>query len=42
MLASHLARSVWFQIAGHALDRGVELDPNTPIEDLILAALRGD
>ena len=42
VLAAHLTRSVWFQIDGHARDRGVELDPSTPIEDLILAAVRGD
>ncbi|MFL6109720.1 MAG: TetR/AcrR family transcriptional regulator [Marmoricola sp.] len=42
VLAVHLSRSVWFQIDGHARDRGVVLDPSTPIEDLILAALRGD
>lgn len=42
VLAAHLARSVWFQIDGHARDRGVELDPKTSLDALILGALRGD
>lgn len=39
VLAVHLARSVWFQIDGHARDRGVVLDPKTPLDELISAAL---
>lgn len=42
VLSAHLSRSVWFQIDGHARDRGVELDPETPLEELILASLRTD
>ncbi|MET3963652.1 AcrR family transcriptional regulator [Marmoricola sp. OAE513] len=42
VLANHLARSVWFQIEGHARDRGAVLDPNLSLDDLILGALRGD
>lgn len=42
VLAEHLKRSVWFQISGHARDRGVELDPNTSLDELIMGSLRGD
>lgn len=42
VLAAHLARSVWFQIDGHARDRGVELDPQTSLDALILGAIRSD
>jgi AcrR family transcriptional regulator len=42
VLAVLLSRSVWFQIDGHARDRGIELDPTTPLDDLILGALRGE
>lgn len=42
VLAAHLARSVWFQIAGHASDRGAVLDPKLSLDDLILGAIRGD
>ncbi len=34
VLAAHLARSVWFQLDGHARDRGIELDPDTPLDAL--------
>lgn len=40
VLAVHLARSVWFQIDGHARDRGVVIDPETSLDDLILASVR--
>jgi AcrR family transcriptional regulator len=40
VLAVHLSRSVWFQIDGHARDRGVVLDPAASLDELILAALR--
>lgn len=40
VLAAHLARSVWFQIDGHARDRGVVIDPATSLDDLILASVR--
>lgn len=42
VLAQHLARSVWFQIAGHARDRGVTLDPDMALEELVLASARAD
>jgi AcrR family transcriptional regulator len=42
VLAAHLARSVWFQIDGHARDRGVVLDPQTSLDDLILGSVRAD
>ncbi|MGO4258581.1 TetR/AcrR family transcriptional regulator [Marmoricola sp. RAF53] len=42
VLAQHLTRSVWFQIDGHARDRGVVLDPKTSLDDLILGSLRAD
>lgn len=42
VLAAHLARSVWFQIDGHARDRGITIDPGTSLDDLILAAVRSD
>lgn len=42
VLAAHLTRSVWFQIDGHARDRGVVLDPKASLDALILAALRPD
>ncbi|MBO9521279.1 MAG: TetR/AcrR family transcriptional regulator [Nocardioidaceae bacterium] len=35
VLAVHLARSVWFQIDGHARDRGVTLDPQASLDELI-------
>ncbi len=40
VLAAHLARSVWFQIDGHARDRGIVIDPATSLDDLILASVR--
>lgn len=40
VLAVHLARSVWFQIDGHARDRGITIDPATSLDDLILASVR--
>lgn len=40
VLAAHLARSVWFQIDGHARDRGVVIDPATSLDELILASVR--
>jgi len=33
-LAKFIARSVWFQIDGHARDRGIELDPEVDITEL--------
>lgn len=42
VLAAYLARSVWFQISGHARDRGVELDPDLSLDELILGAVRAD
>jgi AcrR family transcriptional regulator len=42
VLAVHLTRSVWFQIDGHARDRGIVLDPKASLDDLIMSALRGD
>jgi len=42
VLAAHLARSVWFQIDGHARDRGIVIDPETSLDELILAAVRND
>ncbi|MCZ4499743.1 MAG: hypothetical protein JWQ74_2296 [Marmoricola sp.] len=42
VVAEHLTRSVWFQIDGHARDRGIELDPTISLDDLILASLRSD
>ncbi|MCX6395247.1 MAG: helix-turn-helix domain containing protein [Propionibacteriales bacterium] len=40
VLAAHLARSVWFQIEGHARDRGAELDPDLSLDELILGSIR--
>jgi AcrR family transcriptional regulator len=34
--ADHVARSIWIQLDGHARDRGVELDGETPLDDLLL------
>lgn len=42
VLAAHLARSVWFQIDGHARDRGAVLDPDRSLDDLIAGATRTD
>jgi AcrR family transcriptional regulator len=42
VLAHHLTRSVWFQIDGHARDRGIVLDPKASLDDLLQAALRGE
>lgn len=42
VLAAHLARSVWFQIDGHARDRGIVIDPATSLDDLILGAVTAD
>lgn len=42
VLAAHLTRSVWFQIEGHARDRGIVIDPKTSLDDLILGAVRDD
>ncbi|WP_148046070.1 TetR/AcrR family transcriptional regulator [Nocardioides marmoriginsengisoli] len=42
VIAAHLSRSVWFQLDGHARDRGAVLDPTAALDDLILGALRGD
>jgi AcrR family transcriptional regulator len=42
VLAAHLARSVWFQIEGHARDRGALLDPALPLDDLIMGSIRAD
>lgn len=42
VLAAHLARSVWFQIDGHARDRGAVIDPRTSLDALILAAARAE
>ncbi len=42
VLAVHLTRSVWFQIDGHARDRGIVLDPQTSLDELLLGGLRGD
>lgn len=33
-LAKFIARSVWFQIDGHARDRGIELDPTIDVTEL--------
>ena len=33
-LAKFIARSVWFQIDGHARDRGIELDPQVDVTEL--------
>ncbi|WP_310963245.1 TetR/AcrR family transcriptional regulator [Nocardioides terrisoli] len=38
-LAALLAQSIWFAIDGHARARGLELDPDVPLEDLIARAL---
>lgn len=38
-LAEYLARSVWFQIDGHARDRGVVLDPSSSIENVFTMAV---
>jgi AcrR family transcriptional regulator len=35
VLAAHLSRSVWFQIDGHARDRGVVLDPQASLDELV-------
>lgn len=32
VLADHLARSVWFQLDGHARDRGIELEPDISLD----------
>lgn len=40
VVAEHLTRSVWFQIDGHARDRGIELDPAISLDELVLASLR--
>lgn len=42
VLAAHLARSVWFQIDGHARDRGVVLDPKASLDELIAGARATD
>ncbi|HET6151847.1 MAG TPA: TetR/AcrR family transcriptional regulator [Marmoricola sp.] len=42
VLAAHLARSVWFQIDGHARDRGAVIDPGVSLDDLIMASVRTD
>ena len=36
-----VTEAIWLQIAGMALARGVELDPDTPVEHLLEAALDG-
>ena len=41
-LAAHLARSVWFQIDGHARDRGAVLDPELSLDDLIMGSIRSE
>lgn len=38
-LAQIVARTVWYAIDGHARQRGVELDPTAPLDDLINAAI---
>lgn len=40
VLAAHLSRSVWFQIEGHARDRGVALDPKASLDELIAGTRR--
>ncbi|MCW2784175.1 MAG: hypothetical protein JWP74_692 [Marmoricola sp.] len=42
LLATHLTRSVWFQIDGHARDRGIVLDPDMSLDDLVMSAMRSD
>ncbi len=42
VLAAHLSRSVWFQIDGHARDRGIVIDPEISLDELILATVRSD
>jgi len=39
LLADALARAIWFEIAGLAADRGVHLDPEMPLDELLLNAL---
>jgi hypothetical protein len=36
-----VTEAVWLQIAGMAKGRGVELDPDTPVEALLEAAFDG-
>jgi AcrR family transcriptional regulator len=38
-LAAMLAQTIWWAIHGMAHDRGVELDPTVPLEDMIAAAI---
>lgn len=38
-LSAMLAQTIWWAIHGLALDRGVELDPTVPLEDMIAAAI---
>lgn len=40
VLAAHMSRSVWFQLEGHARDRGVGLRPDMPLES-VLSRLAG-
>lgn len=39
VLADALARAIWFGIAGLAADRGIHLDPEMPLDELLLNAL---
>ena len=39
VLADALARAIWFEIAGLAADRGIDLDPQTPLDQLLLNAI---
>lgn len=38
-LADALARAIWHEISGLAADRGVRLDPEMPLDELLLGAL---
>ena len=40
-LVDLVTEAIWFQIAGMARARGVELDPDTPVERLLEAAFDG-
>ena len=41
MFVELVTEAVWMQIAGMASRRGVELDPDVPVEALLEAALDG-
>ncbi|HET8560690.1 MAG TPA: TetR/AcrR family transcriptional regulator [Marmoricola sp.] len=39
VLAGALARAIWHEVSGLAADRGVRLDPQMPLDELLLGAL---